>query len=114
MLDKMDLDAEFENKKRELKEVREQRKKLLELQDKTSLNLKANSNLESQLTEKSKQLDLSNRKRDNLERELVTSRSEAAGIKRILGKKKKINLSKNIINIFFNHLFFTLPTNFFS
>ncbi|XP_051160564.1 citron Rho-interacting kinase-like isoform X3 [Leptopilina boulardi] len=84
MLDKMDLDVEFENKKRELKEVREQRKKLLELQDKTSLNLKANSNLESQLTEKSKQLDLSNRKRDNLERELVTSRSEAAGIKRIL------------------------------
>lgn len=81
----MDLDVEFENKKRELKEVREQRKKLLELQDKTSLNLKANSNLESQLTEKSKQLDLSNRKRDNLERELVTARSEAAGIKRILG-----------------------------
>ncbi|XP_043478055.1 citron Rho-interacting kinase-like isoform X2 [Leptopilina heterotoma] len=84
MLDKMDLDAEMENKKRELKEVREQKKKLLELQDKTSLNLKANSNLESQLTEKSKQLDLSNRKRDNLERELITARSEAAGIKRIL------------------------------
>lgn len=94
MLDKMDLDAEMENKKRELKEVREQKKKLLELQDKTSLNLKANSNLESQLTEKSKQLDLSNRKRDNLERELVTARSEAAGIKRILGKRRAKNLIK--------------------
>lgn len=85
MLEKMDMDAQFENKKRELKEVREQKKKLLELQDKTSLNLKANSNLESQLTEKSKQLEVSNKRRDNLERELVTARSEAAGIKRILG-----------------------------
>ena len=81
----MDMEAQFENKKRELKEVREHKKKLLELQDKTSLNLKANSNLESQLTEKSKQLELCNKKRDNLERELVTVRSEAAGIKRILG-----------------------------
>lgn len=75
----------MENKKKELKEVREQKKKLLELQDQTESNYRMTSNLENQLEETTKRLEASNRERDKFERELVTTKSELAGVKRTLG-----------------------------
>lgn len=80
------MESQFENKKRELKEVREQQKKLLELKDKTTNNMRVTENLEAELKVKSKQLDLSNKERDKLERELASQKSELAGLKRVLGK----------------------------
>lgn len=75
----------MENKKKELKEVREQQKKLLALQDKTVSQYKMTSNLENQLEEMTKKLEVSNRERDKYERELVTTKSELSGVKRTLG-----------------------------
>lgn len=79
------MEIQMESKKKELKEIREQQKKLLELQDKTSTNFRMTSNLESQLEESTRRLEVSNRERDKFERELVTTKSELAGVKRTLG-----------------------------
>ena len=80
------MDIQMENKKKELQEVREQKKKLLELQDKTESNYRMTSNLEHQVEEMTKRLEVANRERDKFERELVTTKSELAGVKRTLGK----------------------------
>lgn len=77
---------QMENKKKELKEVREQKKKLLELQDKTESNYRMTSNLETQLEDTTKRLDVANKERDKFERELVGTKSELAAVKRTLGK----------------------------
>lgn len=90
------MEIQMENKKKELKEVREQQKKLLALQDKTVSQYKMTSNLEHQLEEMTKKIDVSNRERDKYERELVTTKSELAGVKRTLGR-----LNLNHLNSFF-------------
>lgn len=77
---------QLENKKKELEEVRDHQKKLLQLQDKTTRNLRATENLEIQLDKKSKLLSSSESERDKLEQDLANSKGELAGIKRILGK----------------------------
>lgn len=91
----------MENKKKELMEVREQKKKLLELQDKTESNFRMTSNLEAQLEEMTKRLEASNRERDKFERELITTKSELVGVKRTLGRFKKIPLLKLAVNSIF-------------
>ncbi|XP_001605786.1 citron Rho-interacting kinase isoform X2 [Nasonia vitripennis] len=93
LLDKIEMEMRMENKKKELKEelkeVREQKKKLLELQDKTETNFRMTSNLEHQLEETTKRLEASNRERDKYERELVTTKSELAGVKRTLDLERQ-------------------------
>lgn len=44
------------------------------------------SQIEVQLEEKSRRLEASNKERDILEKELITTRSELAGVRRTLGK----------------------------
>lgn len=73
----MDMKTESENK--------EEKDVLHELQCKHSRNLKATSNLKHKLFQKSKLLEFSNKKGVNLERKLMTAKSEIAGISRILG-----------------------------
>jgi septal ring factor EnvC (AmiA/AmiB activator) len=92
------MEMQMECKKKELKEVREQKKKLLELQDKTASNYRMTSNLETQLDEMTKRLEVSHRERDKFERELVTTKSELAGIKRTLGILQIIRLYNKLIS----------------
>lgn len=81
--EKMDLETKLDAKK---KEVQEKQKKILELQDK----VREFSQMESQLAEKIRRLGTSNKERDILEKELITTRSELASIKRTLGDKSLI------------------------
>ncbi|KAI4502502.1 hypothetical protein M0802_002414 [Mischocyttarus mexicanus] len=75
--EKMELETQLDRKK---KEVQEKQKKILELQDKVREIVQ----MEHQLEEKVKRLDASNKERDRLERELISTRSELATIKRTL------------------------------
>ena len=79
------MEIQMENKKKELKEVRDQQKKLLQLHDRTESNLRMTSNLENQLDEANKKLEVANRERDKYEKELVSTKSELSGIRRTLG-----------------------------
>lgn len=79
--EKMELETKLDEKKKELQEKQMQRK-IHELQDK----VREFSQMESQLEEKTRRLQTSNRERDILEKELIATRSELAGIKRTLGK----------------------------
>lgn len=76
--EKMELEMQLDYKK---KEIQEKQKKILELQDKVREIVQ----LEYQLEEKVKRLEASNKERDKLERELITTRSELAAVKRTLG-----------------------------
>lgn len=64
------------------KEIQEKKKKILGLQDK----VREFSQIEAQLEEKTQRLEAANKERDILEKELIATRSELAGIKRTLGK----------------------------
>ncbi|XP_046818250.1 citron Rho-interacting kinase-like isoform X1 [Vespa crabro] len=75
--EKMELEMQLDYKK---KEIQEKQKKILELQDKVREIVQ----LEHQLEEKVKRLEASNKERDKLERELITTRSELAAVKRTL------------------------------
>lgn len=77
--EKMELETKLDEKKKELQEKQMQRK-IHELQDK----VREFSQMESQLEEKTRRLQTSNRERDILEKELIATRSELAGIKRTL------------------------------
>ncbi|XP_058805938.1 citron rho-interacting kinase-like isoform X2 [Phymastichus coffea] len=83
------MEVQMENKKKELKEIREQKKKLLELQDKTESNYRMTSNLETQLENTTKRLDIANKERDKFEKELVNTKSELAGVKRTLDLERQ-------------------------
>jgi len=76
--EKMELETKLDEKK---KEVQEKQKRILELQDK----VRGFSQMESQIEEKTRKLEASNKERDMLEKELITTKSELAGIKRTLG-----------------------------
>ncbi|XP_014204080.1 citron Rho-interacting kinase [Copidosoma floridanum] len=89
LLDNIEMELQMENKRKELKEIREQKKKLLALQDKTESNYRMTSNLENQLEETTKRLEITSRERDKFERELVTTKSELAGIKRTLDLERQ-------------------------
>ena len=80
----LELSAEMEYKK---KEFQARHKKLLELQDKATSD--AVSSLESQLECKSRQLEISNKERDKLEREFIISKSEIESIKRTLALERQ-------------------------
>ncbi|KAL6430432.1 hypothetical protein ACFW04_007807 [Cataglyphis niger] len=75
----MELETKLDEKKKELQEKQMQRK-IHELQDK----VRELSQIESQLEEKTQRLQTSNKERDILEKELIATRSELAGIKRTL------------------------------
>lgn len=75
--EKMELETKLDEKK---KEVQEKQKRILELQDK----VRGLSQMESQMEDKTRKLEASNKERDILEKELITTRSELAGIKRTL------------------------------
>ncbi|XP_036141937.1 citron Rho-interacting kinase isoform X2 [Monomorium pharaonis] len=75
--EKMELESKLDEKK---KEVQEKQKKILELQDK----VRGFSQMESRVEEKTRRLETSNKERDMLEKELIATRSELAGIKRTL------------------------------
>lgn len=79
--EKMELETKLDEKKKELQEKQMQRK-IHELQDK----VRELSQIESQLEEKTRRLQTSNKERDILEKELITTRSELASLKRTLGK----------------------------
>lgn len=79
------------------REVKEQKEKLLEHQD-DSKNIKVNSNIESKLSEKSKLVELFKKRIANLERQLMTSRSETSGIKKILGNIILTFIDNSIFN----------------
>ncbi|XP_043482513.1 myosin-11-like isoform X2 [Leptopilina heterotoma] len=89
----MDKNTELENK--------EEKDVLHELQCKHSRNLKATSNLKHKLFQKSKLLELSNKKGENLERKLMTARSEIAGISRILEleRQERQELESRTLNL---------------
>lgn len=76
--EKMALEAKLDEKK---KEVQEKQKKILELQDK----VREFTQIESQILEKKRRLEASNKERDILEKELIATRSQLAGVKRTLG-----------------------------
>lgn len=75
----LELSSEMEYKKRE---YQDRHRKLLELQDKATLD--AVSSLESQLEEKKKKLEVASKERDKLERELMNCRSDLMSVKRTL------------------------------
>lgn len=76
--EKIELEAKLNEKK---KEVQKKQKEILELQDK----VREFSRMESQVEEKIRKLEASNKERDILEKELIATRSQLAGIKRTLG-----------------------------
>ncbi|KAL6257978.1 hypothetical protein P5V15_011574 [Pogonomyrmex californicus] len=75
--EKMELETKLDEKN---KEVQEMQKKIHELQDK----VRGFSQMESQLEEKTRRLEASNKERDILEKELIATRSDLAGVKRTL------------------------------
>ncbi|XP_043250640.1 citron rho-interacting kinase-like [Colletes gigas] len=75
--EKNELEAQLDSKK---KDIQEKQKKIFELQEKVGKM----ACLETKLEEKKKRLEAFNKERDLLERELVSTRSELAGIKRTL------------------------------
>lgn len=74
----MELETKLDEK---TKEVQEKQKRILELQDK----VRGFSQMESQVEEKTRKLEASNKERDILEKELIAARSQLAGVKRTLG-----------------------------
>lgn len=64
-----------------MKEVQEKQKKILEQE-----KVREFSQMEIQLEDKTRRLKAFNKERDVLEKELITTKSELAGIKRTLGK----------------------------
>ncbi|XP_066594559.1 citron Rho-interacting kinase-like isoform X2 [Prorops nasuta] len=77
--------ADFTTLELRKKEFQEKQKKILELQDKE----KEITKLYSHLEEKSRKLEAANRERDKFEKELVTTKSELAGIKRTLDLERQ-------------------------
>ncbi|KAG5324664.1 KIBRA protein, partial [Acromyrmex heyeri] len=75
--EKMELETKLDVKN---KEIQEKQKRIFELQD----QVRRFSQMESQVEEKTRKLEASNKERDILEKELITTRSELAGIKRTL------------------------------
>ncbi|XP_071572923.1 citron Rho-interacting kinase isoform X2 [Temnothorax nylanderi] len=75
--EKMELEAKLDEKR---KEAQEKQKRILELQDK----VREFSQMESQVEQKTRRLETSNKERDILEKELIATRSELAGVKRTL------------------------------
>ncbi|KYQ54715.1 Citron Rho-interacting kinase [Trachymyrmex zeteki] len=75
--EKMELETKLDEKN---KEIQEKQKRIFELQD----QIRRFSQMESQVEEKTRKLEASNKERDILEKELITTRSELAGIKRTL------------------------------
>lgn len=74
----MELEAKLDEKK---KEAQEKQKRILELQDK----VREFSQMQSRVEEKTRHLEASNKERNILEKELIATRSEFAGVKRTLG-----------------------------
>ncbi|XP_076382068.1 fatty acid synthase [Megalopta genalis] len=75
--EKAELEAQLDDKKRDLQE---KQKMIFKLQGKVSQL----AQLEAKLEEKTKRLEAFSKERDILERELITTRSEVSGIKRTL------------------------------
>ncbi|KZC12653.1 PREDICTED: citron Rho-interacting kinase-like [Dufourea novaeangliae] len=75
--EKNELEAQLDNRKRELQE---KQKKIFELQEKVGQL----EQFEAKFEEKTKRLEAFNKERDILERELVATRSELTGVKRTL------------------------------
>ncbi|KYN01848.1 Citron Rho-interacting kinase [Cyphomyrmex costatus] len=79
--EKMEFKTKLDEK---AKEVQEKQKNILELQDQVRGNLWRISQVESQVEEKTRKLEASNKEKDIFEKELISTRSELAGIKRTL------------------------------
>lgn len=77
-----DLQAQLDSKKKEYNELQRQ---LYELRDKSSTSSRRATTFETHLDEKTKLLELSNKERDKLERELASAKADLASIKRTLG-----------------------------
>ncbi|XP_014237931.1 citron Rho-interacting kinase-like isoform X1 [Trichogramma pretiosum] len=101
LLDKIEMEIHMENKKKELEEVREQSKKLLKIQDKAESNYRIRNNLENQLEDANKRLETTSRERDKFERELVSTKTELAGVKRTLDleRQERKELESKALNL---------------
>lgn len=85
-----ELQAQLDSKKKEFNDLQRQ---LYELRDMSSTSSRRATTFETHLDEKTKLLELSNKERDKLERELASTKADMASIKRTLGNDNSINFN---------------------
>lgn len=84
--EKLEIAEQLEQK---MSELHVHQQKLLELQDKTTMDEQLTTNLELQLQERAVKLEASVKERDKLERELTATKSELFSLKRTLDLERQ-------------------------